>query len=381
MKKCIVVSDSFKGTLSSLDICAAARRVIPECFPGCEAVTIPVADGGEGTVDCFIEAMGASPVTAEVTGVLGTPVAARYARLGGLAVVEMAAAAGLPLAGSTRSPGRATTFGVGELIAHAVRAGCTTVLLGLGGSATNDGGCGCAAALGVKFFDRNGAQFVPVGDTLCDIAHIDVSAARALLRGVELKLMCDVTNPLCGEKGAAHVFGPQKGADAADIQRLDAGLAHFAGVIREELGIDVLDMPGAGAAGGMGAGCAALLGGALRSGIDAVLDAVGFYAALAGADLVITGEGRVDSQSIDGKVISGVAARTREKGVPLVVIAGGIDDSAAAAYELGVSAMFSTDRAALSVDKLAGRTAADYEATLRDVLRLVRIAEDIGCRA
>ena len=142
MKKCIVVSDSFKGTLSSLDICAAARRVIPECFPGCEAVTIPVADGGEGTVDCFIEAMGASPVTVEVTGVLGQSVAARYARLGGLAVVEMAAAAGLPLAGSTRSPGRATTFGVGELIAHAVRAGCTTVLLGLGGSATNDGGCG-----------------------------------------------------------------------------------------------------------------------------------------------------------------------------------------------------------------------------------------------
>ena len=218
MKKCIVVSDSFKGTLSSLDICAAARRVIPECFPGCEAVTIPVADGGEGTVDCFIEAMGASPVTVEVTGVLGTPVAARYARLGGLAVVEMAAAAGLPLAGSTRSPGRATTFGVGKLIAHAVRAGCTTVLLGLGGSATNDGGCGCAAALGVKFFDGSGAEFVPVGDTLCDIAHIDVSAARELLRGVELKLMCDVTNPLCGEKGAAHVFGPQKGADAETLR-------------------------------------------------------------------------------------------------------------------------------------------------------------------
>ena len=380
MKKCVVVSDSFKGTVSSGEICAIAQRVIPRHFPACEVVSIPVADGGEGTVDCFIQSMGAQRVELTVTNALGEKSAAAYARLGELAIIEMAAAAGLPQVGERRCPGTATTYGVGELIAHAVGTGCRKILLGLGGSATNDGGCGCAAALGVKFFDGNGAEFVPVGDTLRDIAHIDVSAARELLRGVELKLMCDVTNPLCGEKGAANVFGPQKGADTADIRRLDAGLAHFAAVIREELGVDVLDMPGAGAAGGMGAGCAALLGGALRSGIDAVLDAVGFDAALAGADLVITGEGRVDSQSVDGKVISGVAARTREKGVPLVVIAGGIDDSADAAYELGVSAMFSTDRAALSVDKLAGRTAADYEATLRDVLRLVRIAEDIGRR-
>ena len=382
MKKCIVISDSFKGSLPSRDICAIARERIPLYFPACEVRALSVADGGEGTVDCFLDSCGGERVL--VSGVqnpYGEPIDAAYALLpDGTAVIEMAAAAGLPLVAGRKDPCVTTTYGVGQLIADALARGARRIVLGLGGSATNDGGCGCAAALGVKFFDGNGAEFVPVGDTLRDIAHIDVSAARELLRGVELKLMCDVTNPLCGEKGAAHVFGPQKGADAADIRRLDAGLAHFAAVIREELGVDVLDMPGAGAAGGMGAGCAALLGGALRSGIDAVLDAVGFDAALAGADLVITGEGRVDSQSVDGKVISGVAARTREKGVPLVVIAGGIDDSAAAAYELGVSAMFSTDRAALSVDKLAGRTAADYEATLRDVLRLVRIAEDIGRR-
>ena len=382
MKKCIVISDSFKGSLPSRDICAIARERIPLFFPACEVRALSVADGGEGTVDCFLDSCGGERVL--VSGVqdpYGEPIDAAYGLLpDGTAVVEMAAAAGLPLVAGRKNPCVTTTYGVGQLIADALARGARRIVLGLGGSATNDGGCGCAAALGVKFFDGSGAEFVPVGDTLRDIAHIDVSAARELLRGVELKLMCDVTNPLCGEKGAAHVFGPQKGADAADIRRLDAGLAHFAAVIREELGVDVLDLPGAGAAGGMGAGCAALLGGALRSGIDAVLDAVGFDAALAGADLVITGEGRVDSQSFDGKVISGVAARTREKGVPLVVIAGGIDDSAAAAYELGVSAMFSTDRAALSVDKLAGRTAADYEATLRDVLRLVRIAEDIGRR-
>ena len=383
MKKCIVISDSFKGSLPSRDICAIARERIPLFFPACEVRALSVADGGEGTVDCFLASCGGERVL--VSGVqdpYGEPIDAAYGLLpDGTAVIEMAAAAGLPLVAGRKNPCVTTTYGVGQLIADALAHGARRIALGLGGSATNDGGCGCAAALGVKFFDGSGAEFVPVGDTLRDIAHIDVSAARELLRGVELKLMCDVTNPLCGEKGAANVFGPQKGADAADIRRLDAGLAHFAAVIREELGVDVLDMPGAGAAGGMGAGCAALLGGALRSGIDAVLDAVGFDAALAGADLVITGEGRVDSQSVDGKVISGVAARTREKGVPLVVIAGGIDDSAAAAYELGVSAMFSTDRAALSVDKLAGRTAADYEATLRDVLRLVRIAEDIGRRA
>ena len=380
MKKCVVVSDSFKGTVSSREICAIAQQVIPRHFPACEVVCIPVADGGEGTVDCFVQAMGAKRVGVTVTNALGEKSAAAYARLGELAIIEMAAAAGLPQVGALRCPGTATTYGVGELIAHAVDSGCRKILLGLGGSATNDGGCGCAAALGVGFLDADGQSFVPVGDTLGRIARIDTAEAAALLRSVEITVMCDVTNPLYGPTGAAYVFAPQKGADAEKVKSLDAGLRHFGDVIRSQYGLDVSAMPGAGAAGGMGAGCVALLGGTIQSGIDAVLDVTGFDRQLEGADLVITGEGRVDSQSVDGKVISGVAARTREKGVPLVVIAGGIDDSAAAAYELGVSAMFSTDRAALSVDKLAGRTAADYEATLRDVLRLVRIAEDIGRR-
>ena len=375
MKKCVVVSDSFKGTVSSREICEIAQRVIPRHFPACEVVCIPVADGGEGTVDCFIQAMGAQRVEVTVTNALGEKSAAAYARIGELAIIEMAAAAGLPQVGALRCPGTATTYGVGELIAHAVHSGCKRILLGLGGSATNDGGCGCAAALGVGFLDADGQSFVPVGDTLGRIARIDTAKADELLRSVEIIVMCDVTNPLYGPTGAAYVFAPQKGADAEKVKSLDAGLRHFGDVIRSQLGIDVNRMPGAGAAGGMGAGCVALLGGMIQSGIDAVLDVTGFDRQLEGADLVITGEGRIDSQSAGGKVISGVARRTKAKGIPLIAIAGGIADSAGAVYDIGVSAMFSTDRAALPVDMLGARSPGDYEATLSDIMSLIAIAE------
>lgn len=375
MKKCVVVSDSFKGTVSSREICAIAQQVIPRHFPACEVVCIPVADGGEGTVDCFIQAMGAQRVEVTVTNALGEKSAAAYARIGELAIIEMAAAAGLPQVGALRCPGTSTTYGVGELIAHAAHSGCRKILLGLGGSATNDGGCGCAAALGVRFYDAAGQSFVPVGDTLGRIARIDTAEAEALLRSVEITVMCDVTNPLYGPTGAAYVFAPQKGADAEKVKSLDAGLRHFGDVIRSQYGLDVSAMPGAGAAGGMGAGCVALLGGMIQSGIDAVLDVTGFDRQLEGADLVITGEGRIDSQSADGKVVSGVARRTRTKGIPLIAIAGGIADSAGAVYDIGVSAMFSTDRAALPVDMLGARSPGDYEATLSDIMSLIAIAE------
>ena len=375
MKKCVVVSDSFKGTVSSREICAIAQQVIPRHIPACEVVCIPVADGGEGTVDCFVQAMGAQRVGVTVTNALGEKSAAAYARLGELAIIEMAAAAGLPQVGALRCPGTATTYGVGELIAHAVDSGCRRILLGLGGSATNDGGCGCAAALGVRFYDADGQSFVPVGDTLGRIARIDTAEAAALLRSVEITVMCDVTNPLYGPTGAAYVFAPQKGADAEKVKSLDAGLRHFGDVIRSQYGLDVGAMPGAGAAGGMGAGCVALLGGTIQSGIDAVLDVTGFDRQLEGADLVITGEGSIDSQSADGKVVSGVARRTKAKGVPLIAIAGGIADSAGAVYDIGVSAMFSTDRAALPVDMLGARSPGDYEATLSDIMSLIAIAE------
>jgi len=372
MKKCIVISDSFKGTLSSLEICKIARRSIPKFFPDCEVVDLPVADGGEGTVECFVQALEAQPVTVEVTGPYGKTVQAIYCRSGKRAVIEMASAAGLPMVEGRLNPEKTTTYGVGEQIAHAVKCGCTDILLGLGGSCTNDGGCGCAAALGTRFFRENGEEFVPLGESLADIARIDVSETKKRLKGVRLTVMCDVENPLCGPTGAAHVFGPQKGADEAMAERLDQGLRAMAGVIRRDLGLQVEDIPGAGAAGGMGAGCIAFLNAELKSGIEAVLDMVDFTHRLKGTDLVITGEGRIDSQSVHGKVISGIARRTRPRNIPLIAIVGGIGPGAEEAYDLGVSAMFGTDRPAMDFRKYPEPASVYYQRTLEDILRLIQ---------
>ena len=373
MKKCIVVSDSFKGTLSSQDICRIARETVPAIFPDCELVCIPVADGGEGTVACFVEAIGAVPVSVSVQGPYGEPVQAAYARRDNQAIIEMAAAAGLPLVGQQKDPERTSTYGVGQLIRHAVENGCTSILLGLGGSATNDGGCGAAAALGTRFYKEDGTCFVPVGGTMDQICRIDVSETRKLLEAVKITVMCDVENPLYGPQGAAYIFAPQKGADPHMVQRLDNQLRALSGVLHSQLGCDLDQMAGAGAAGGMGAGCVAFFGAELRSGIEAVLDTVDFDRRLEGAGLVITGEGRIDSQSIRGKVISGVAKRTR--GIPLLAIVGCIDESASEAYEMGVTAMFSINREAEDFAQSAPKSAANYRRTLEDVLRLVRAVE------
>ena len=378
MRKVVVVSDSFKGSLTSAAIGDLVKEEAPRFFPGCQVEAIPVADGGEGTVACFLRCLGGEAVTLEVTGPLGGPVEAVYARQGDTAVIEMAAAAGLPLAGEARDPSRATTYGVGQLMAHAADRGCRRILLGLGGSATNDGGCGCAAALGAVFRDGAGEPFLPVGATLGRIASIDCSALRRRLAGVEVTAMCDVTNPLWGPEGAAHVFAPQKGADAAMVALLDEQLRRFGQALERALGTDVSRLPGAGAAGGMGAGCAALLGAALKPGIEAILDTVDFDRRLEGADLVITGEGRIDSQSLQGKVISGVVRRAKARGVPVIALVGDAADSAAGAYDLGLGAIFSINRLAIPFREAALRSAADYRATLRDVLRLIRIARGMG---
>ena len=375
MKKVIVISDSFKGTISSNEICSIAAETIPRYFPGCEVVTIPAADGGKGTVECFVRALDAEPVSIQVSGAYGEKIEAQYARMGDAAIIEMAAAAGLPSVGERKDPSATTTFGVGEIILHAVESGCKRILLGLGGSATNDCGCGCASALGVRFFDSSNISFVPVGRSLKDIAHIDVSAARELLNGVELTLMCDVENPLYGDKGAAYVFAPQKGADKDMVKRLDDGLRHFAEVVRLDLGIDVSELPGGGAAGGMGAGSSALLGGQLQSGIESILNIIDFDVQLQNADLVISGEGRIDSQSLDGKLISGVSRRTKAAGVPLIALVGCIDESAEAAYSKGVTAMFTIGRNSVPEAELAQRSKSDYRATLEDILRLIKCFE------
>ena len=250
--------------------------------------------------------------------------------------------------------------------------GCREILLGLGGSATNDGGCGCAAALGVKFYNRQGEEFVPTGLTLDQIYKIDCSQAQQRLQGVTITVMCDVDNPLYGPRGAAHIFAPQKGADKDMVEHLDKQLKELDKAIQRSLNRSVADLPGAGAAGGMGGGCVAFLGANLKSGIECVLDTVGFDAMLEGADLVITGEGRIDSQSVHGKVISGIARRTNPRSIPLLALVGGIAEDAAAGYDLGVTAMFSIDRSAQDFLEYAPKSALYYQRTLEDILRLIK---------
>ena len=321
VKKIVIASDSFKGTLPSRDICRIASHIIPEFFPECEVFGLPAADGGEGTVDCFLQ-MGAEAVRTRVTGPLCKEVEAVYARLGDTAVIEMSAAAGLPLAGEKKDPEKTTTYGVGEMIKHAVDSGCRKILLGLGGSATNDAGCGMASALGAVFFDRTGRSFVPAGGSLCDIDKVFLEDIKRFLKGIDVTAMCDVTNPLYGKNGAAFIYGPQKGADRDSVVRLDKGLRHIAAVMKDMTGEDISACPGSGAAGGLGAGCRWFLDAELKPGTEAVLDAVSFDDALDGADYVITGEGRLDSQSLSGKLISGVYSRASKKEVPVVAVAG-----------------------------------------------------------
>ena len=376
MKKCIVISDSFKGSLSSGEICDIARACFAEVLSDCELTAIPVADGGEGTVDCFHQVCGGELVPVTVQGPFGQDMEAAYLRLdGGRAVIEMASSAGLPLVGGRRDPRITSTYGVGQQIRHAVEQGSTQILLGLGGSCTNDGGCGCAAALGVRFLDRAGQAFVPTGGTLDQIAHIDVSGARQLLQTVKLTAMCDIDNPMHGPTGASYIFGPQKGADPAMVEFLDGQLKALDAVIQRELHRSVADVPGAGAAGAFGAGILAFLDGTLCPGIEAVLDLVGFDGKLKDCDLVITGEGRFDSQSIRGKVVSGVSRRAKRQGVPVAVIAGSVAEdveSVSADPDSGVTAAFSINRQAMDYSESRPFSRRNYRYTLENLLRLMK---------
>lgn len=382
MSKWILVPDSFKGTMSSREVCGILRTELLEQMPEAEVISLPVADGGEGSVDAFLEAMGGRRVRVSCTGPDGAPMEGFFGLLsdGTTAVVEMAAAAGLPLLEGRLDVEGATTYGVGELLLAAAEAGARKIILGLGGSATNDGGCGCAAALGVRFLDEAGKAFIPVGRTLERIAHIDKTGLAPALAGVEIVTMCDIDNPLCGPNGAAAVFGPQKGADGPAVERLDRGLHHLAEVVRADLDVEILDLPGAGAAGGMGGGMAAFLGSRLQMGIDAVLDTAGFDALLPGTRAVITGEGRIDGQSLRGKVVVGVARRAKKAGVPVVAVVGDVAPGAAAAYEKGVTAMFSTNRRAIPWEQARLTAKEDLRAAAGDLFRLWAALED-PCRA
>lgn len=372
MAKYVLIPDSFKGTLSSEDICRIASEEILRLEPEAEICAIPVADGGEGTVDAFLAAVGGTRAEVPCTGPCGQEVMGFYGLLpDGTAVVEMAAAAGLPLAGACRDPEKTTTYGVGQLMAHALSRGAKRLVLGLGGSATNDGGCGAAAALGAEFLDAEGRAFVPTGGTLTQIAHIRMKGLRETLAGAEVTVMCDIDNPLCGPAGAAAVFGPQKGADAAMVARMDAGLRHLAEMLEKDVGMEVLTLAGGGSAGGFGAGAAAFFGGQLRMGIDVVLDLTDFDRKCRGASLVITGEGHLDSQSLRGKTVVGVARRARALGVPAAALVGGCETALDAVYAEGVSGVFPIHPALCTWPQAAARTEEDLRFTVGNLLRFM----------
>lgn len=367
MKRCLVLSDSFKGTLSSPDICRIARSLH---IPGWHIDALPVADGGEGTTDCFLDACGGQRIALPVSGPFGGTIDGFYGLLpDGTAVVECAAAAGLHQAEGRPDPEAATTYGVGQLLAHALDHGAKRLILGLGGSCTNDGGCGAAAALGVRFYDRQGRGFVPTGGTLADIEAIDLSGRHPGLRPGVLTVMCDIDNPLYGETGAAYIFAPQKGANDACVQRLDAGLRHLAAVLHAQLGAEVDTLPGGGAAGGFGAGCAALLCGALRSGITTVLDTVDFDRRAVDCDLVVTGEGSFDAQSLGGKAISGVAGRCQKLRVPAAVLAGRVALTPEQWAPLDLRAVRSINPTGATFEDARVNAAAYYRTALETLLK------------
>lgn len=358
--------------MSSRRIIEIMRDAVLRHDPGCTVVSIPVADGGEGSVDAFLTAIGGERIPLEVQGPWGDLVESFYGMLpDGTAVIEMSAAAGLPLAGNRLDPSRTSTFGVGELIVNAARRGAKRIIMGLGGSATNDAGCGAAAACGIRFFDRDGRAFIPVGDTLEKVAHIDIGGLDSFVRNAEIIAMCDVDNPFHGASGAAYVYGPQKGADDAMVERLDCGLAHLASLVRAELGVDLQRIPGSGAAGGMGGGMLALLGAHLRSGIDTVLDVAGFDSVARDADMVFTGEGRLDGQSLRGKVVVGVAHRAGRLGIPVIAIVGDIGDDIASIYDEGVSGIFSINRLAVPYAEARRRAEKDLALTMDNLLRFI----------
>ena len=326
----VVAPDSFKGTIDARRVCEIMKEEILHRFSGVDVFALPMADGGEGTVDAFLQA-GADGtykterVTCSVMGPFGRPVEASYAILhgeeGGLtAVIETASCAGLPIAYQLGKPDPSvtTTFGVGEQIADAMNRGCRRIIVGLGGSATNDAACGAAAALGVRFLDGGGKAFVPTGGTLSRIMSVSTEQCNPLLRQTEILCMCDIDNPLFGPRGAAVVFGPQKGADEAMVNQLDQGLRALARLL--DNGNETLE--GAGAAGGMGYGLVSFLGARLQSGIETVLDQMNFDTAARGAACIFTGEGRFDSQSVHGKVVSGIGKRAKALDVPVMVVAG-----------------------------------------------------------
>lgn len=375
MQNFILVPDSFKGTLSAIEVCNIMKSSIKKLYKDANIISVPVADGGEGTVDAFLYALGGEKKSVWVSDTFNEQkILAYYAMLkDDIAVIEMATCAGLPLVKNRLEPDKTTTFGVGELIIDAVNSGAKKIILGLGGSATNDGGCGMAAALGVKFKDEQDQEFIPTGGTLSQIYKIDMNNIYPKIKNVEFISMCDVDNPLCGRLGASAVFAPQKGADEDMVKSLDEGLAHLAKIIKRDLHIEVKDIKGAGAAGGLGAGSIAFLQSKLTKGIDVILDTINFDELVSKADIVFTGEGKFDSQSLHGKVVMGVANRSQKYKTPVIVVTGAIGENIQEAYNKGITAIFSINKEPMEFSKSALKSKENMILTMENILRLLKI--------
>jgi len=377
--KLLFASDSFKGSLTSEKTVELLSRAAREVFGECECSGVPVADGGEGTVEAVIAAEHGEYINVKVHGPLMEETESFYGTFdGNKAVIEMAAASGLPMVPEElRNPLNTTTFGTGELILDALKRGFRDISIAIGGSATNDGGMGCARALGVKFLDQDGNELEGFGRDLARVAAIDISGLDERVKDSKITVMCDVTNPLCGKDGATWTFGKQKGATLEIQEELEKGMCSYRDVIRETFGIDCDGIPGTGAAGGLGAALMVFLGGEMKSGIETVLDLIRFDERLEGVDLVVTGEGRTDWQSCFGKVMQGVGMRAKAKGIPVLGLSGSLGKNAMDICSCGISSLMTTVNAPMPLSEALERAEElYYEGALR-MFRFVRTGMEI----
>lgn len=372
--KFLFASDSFKGTLSSERITALLEKSAREVFPDCQTDGVPVADGGEGTIDAVIAALGGSLRKMKVHGPLMEERESFY----GIfeedgAIIEMAAASGLPMVPQEkRNPLHTTTYGTGELIRDALERGCRRISIAIGGSATNDGGMGAMRALGVRFLDEQGNELEGRGEDLLRVADLDVSGLHPAVAEAAFTVMCDVTNPLTGPDGATYTFGKQKGGTPEILDALEGGMIRYAALLKEKLGVDVDQVAGAGAAGGLGAALCVFLKAGMKSGIETVLDLVRFDEKLEGTDLVITGEGRMDWQSAFGKVPAGIGGRCAKRGIPVIAIAGGMGQRAEQVFDCGIDSIMTTINGAMAIDEALERAEELYAGAADRTFRMLK---------
>jgi glycerate kinase len=381
--KIIFAPDSFKESMTSFEVAESLEKGFKQVLPDADYVKLPVADGGEGTVQALVDATGGTLVSKTVTGPLGTPVSATYGLLGDqkTAVIEMAEASGLHLVPEAkRNPLITTTRGTGELIHDAIEQGITKLVIGIGGSATNDGGSGMAKALGVKFLDKEGKEICDGGGALGELASIDASGLHPALQNVTIEVACDVDNPLTGSRGASAVFGPQKGATPDVVRQLDQNLKHLAHFMREDLGIEVESVSGAGAAGGLGAGLYGFLGAQLKSGIDIILDTLEFSKQIEGANLIITGEGKIDHQTVHGKTPIGVAKRAKLQQIPVIAIAGSLGEGYELVYNEGIDAVFSIVPGIMSLPEALANGKGSTEKCARNIASIYKLGQREGAK-